>query len=65
MAANFSFLDYGFLKIYGAIFGLLVGAYYPEVVKTYTWFLVTLFLLLMGRFLYLLFVKKATRRAAN
>ncbi|MFK8103672.1 MAG: hypothetical protein AB8G15_14155 [Saprospiraceae bacterium] len=61
MIENFSFVDYAFLKIYGAIFGLLVGAYYPEVVKTYQWFLIGLFLLLLGRFLFLLLRKKRVR----
>ena len=58
MIKNFTFLDYGFLKLYGAIFGLLIGAYFADIVKSYVLFFLLIFLCLMIRFLWLIFVKK-------
>lgn len=60
MLANFTLMDYGFLKLYGAIFGLVVGAFFPTVVKTNLVMLVVIFCLLLIRYCYLLFWKKQT-----
>jgi hypothetical protein len=58
MQANFTNWDYGFLKIYGLIPGLILGAFFPAFVKEYLWVFVAIFLILLTRYLYLLFVKK-------
>ena len=57
MKANFTTWDIGLLKTYGAIFGLIVGAYFPAFVLKYLWLFVGIFLILMFRYLYLLFIK--------
>jgi len=55
---NFTDWDVGFLKIYGAIPGLILGAYFPDVIKQNLWVFVPIFLMLLVRYTYLLFVKK-------
>lgn len=50
--------DMGLLKLYGALFGLLVGWYFHEQLTAWVPFIVGAFLILMLRFLYVLFVKK-------
>ena len=58
MHSTFTFWDYGFLKMYGAIAGLVLGAYFPEFVKNNLIWLVAIFLILLFRYSYLLFFKK-------
>ncbi len=58
MQANFTFWDYGFLKVYGAIFGLILGANFPGFVYKFQWYFIGVFLIIMFRFLYLLFLKR-------
>ena len=65
MEANFTRWDYGFLKLYGGIFGLMVGAYYPTFVKTYLWIFVTAFVVLLLRYCYILFFKKKNLTIPN
>ena len=55
--SKFGFWDIGFLKLYGAIFGAIVGAYFPEVIKAALIPLAVIFILLAIRYLYLLFIK--------
>ena len=54
---DFTTVDLGLLKLYGALFGLVMGAYFPDFARRYLPVLVGLFLLLLVRFLYLLFRK--------
>ena len=54
---KFGFWDIGFLKMYGAIFGAIIGAYFPEVIKAILIPLVVIFILLAVRYFYLLFIK--------
>jgi hypothetical protein len=56
---NFTFWDIGLLKTYGAIPGLILGAFFPEFIKQYLWLFIAVFVVLMFRYLYLLFIKKA------
>ncbi len=58
MKENFTFWDYGFLKTYGFLAGLLVGAFFPLVIKEVAWFIVALFLILLFRYVYLLFLER-------
>ena len=55
--SKFGFWDIGFLKLYGAIFGAIVGAYFPEVIKAALIPLVIISAILAVRYLYLLFLK--------
>ncbi|NNE25765.1 MAG: hypothetical protein HKN09_02880 [Saprospiraceae bacterium] len=55
---KFGFWDIGFLKLYGAIFGAIVGAYFPEIIKAAVVPLAIIFVLLASRYLYLLFIKQ-------
>ncbi|MFK7810529.1 MAG: hypothetical protein AB8F74_22170 [Saprospiraceae bacterium] len=57
MKANFTTWDFAFLKVYGALFGLVLGAFFPEFVKAYLFIFVGLFVVLLVRYLYLLFAK--------
>ena len=57
MKTNFTDWDYGFLKLYGGLFGLMMGAFFPEFVKGNLVIFITVFLILMFRYLYLLFIK--------
>lgn len=59
MSQNFTKWDYGLLKTYGAIFGLLVGAYFPEIIKQGQFVLLSIFLIILFRYIYLLFIKKS------
>lgn len=54
---NYSIWDLGLLKTYGAIPGLLIGAYFPDFIIEYTWLLIGIFIILMTRFIYLIFLK--------
>ena len=58
--SNFTIWDLGLLKTYGAIPGLLIGAYFPEFVITYLWVWVSFFIVLLLRYIYLLFFLKNT-----
>lgn len=58
MFENFTRWDFGFLKLYGWTFGIILGAYFPEFVKTYLVVFATIFLILLVRYVYLLFLKK-------
>ena len=58
MKANFTWLDYSFLKLYGGIFGLIIGSFFPQFVQNNLVVFVSIFLVLMFRYLYLLFFKK-------
>lgn len=55
---NFTFWDIGLLKTYGAIPALILGAYFPAFVKRYLWIFVAIFVVLLVRYCYLLFIKK-------
>jgi len=56
--SKLSIWDMGFLKIYGALFGILVGWYFHEQITSWVPLIVGAFIALMLRFLYVLFVKK-------
>ncbi len=58
MKDNFTDWDYGFLKLYGALFGMIVGAYFPEFVKSNLIIVIIVFTILLVRYMYLLFFKK-------
>ena len=55
---DFGFWDLGFLKVYGMIPGLILGALFPEFIMKYLWILLIVFGVLMVRYFYLLFIKK-------
>jgi len=55
---DFTFWDLGLLKTYGAIPALILGAYFPAFVKRYLWIFVAIFIVLLVRYCYLLFIKK-------
>lgn len=57
MFNNFTRWDYGFLKLYGWSFGIILGAYFPEFVKNYVWIFASIFLMLLARYVYVLFLK--------
>ncbi len=57
MDNNFTRWDYGLLKTYGGIFGLLIGAYFPDFVKDNQVIFGSIFFILLVRYCYLLFVK--------
>ncbi len=57
MKENFTDFDYGLLKLYGALFGLVVGAFFPEIIKDNLFLIVGVFLLLLSRYIFLLFIK--------
>lgn len=61
--SNYTFWDIGLLKTYGAIPGLILGAYFPEFVIKYFWVFAGFFLVLMFRYLYLLWkpIEKTNR----
>lgn len=54
---HFTFWDISLLKTYGAIPGLILGAYFPEFVFKYLWLFVAIFSVLLVRYSYLMFVK--------
>lgn len=54
---NFTKWDLGFLKTYGAIPGLILGAYFSVFIKKYLLLLCIVFFILMIRYCYLLFFK--------
>lgn len=54
---NFTFWDISFLKLYGLLFGLILGANFPAIIFKSMYGLITIFLILMVRYLYLLFIK--------
>jgi len=58
MKENFTLWDYSFLKFYGFLFGLIIGANFPAFVKNYEFFLASIFLVLLTRYSYLMFFKK-------
>jgi hypothetical protein len=55
---EFTFWDLGFLKTYGAIPGMLIGAYFTDFVISIQWILIALFTLLLIRYIYLLWIRK-------
>ncbi len=55
---DFSFWDLGMLKTYGMIPGLILGALFPDFIMDNLWIFLSVFLVLMFRYLYLLFIKK-------
>ncbi len=57
MKDNFTDFDYSFLKLYGALFGAIVGAYFPEFIKSNLILFAGVFLLLLSRYIYVLFIK--------
>jgi len=59
MFANFTLMDYGFLKLYGFSFGIMLGAFFPAFVKNYLVIFIAIFSVLLVRYCYLLFWKKA------
>jgi len=54
---DFTFWDIGLLKTYGAIPGLIIGAFFPEFVKQYIGFFILVFAILFLRYVYVLFLK--------
>ena len=58
MKANFTWLDYGLLKLYGGIFGLIIGSYFPKFVQNNLLMFLGIFSILLVRYCYLLFFKK-------
>ena len=56
--ANFTFWDLSLLKAYGAIPGLILGAYFPAFILENMWWLLLIFFILFVRYMYLLFIKK-------
>jgi len=65
MKANFTWLDYSFLKLYGGIFGLIIGSFFPEFVQNNLWIFVAIFTVLLVRYCYLLFFKKENLILSN
>ena len=65
MKANFTWLDYSFLKLYGGLFGLMIGSFFPEFVQANLWIFVGLFTILLIRYCYLLFFKKESLAISN
>ncbi|MEM7575593.1 MAG: hypothetical protein AAF433_22005 [Bacteroidota bacterium] len=60
---RFSIGDIGLLKTYGALPGLVLGAFFPEFVLQNLWIWIALFLLIAFRFLYLLLYPKQKQEA--
>lgn len=60
---DFTLLDLGLLKVYGALFGLVVGAFFPDFVLRYLPVLIGVFTVLLIRFLYLLWRKPDRKKA--
>ena len=54
---NYGFWDIGLLKTYGAIPGLIIGAYFPKQVISILPILIVIFIVLLLRYSYLLFIK--------
>lgn len=54
---RYTLWDIGLLKTYGAIPGLVIGAYFPQFIKDYLWLFVGIFIVLFIRYMYLFFVK--------
>ena len=52
--SNFTTVDLGLLKLYGALFGIVLGAFFPEFVLRNLTVFISAFILLLIRFLYLL-----------
>ena len=65
MRTNFTWLDYSFLKLYGGLFGLIIGSFFPEFVQNNLWFFVGIFTILLIRYCYLLFFKKENLVISN
>lgn len=62
---DFTFWDLAFLKVYAFIPGLVLGAYFPDSIKNYLWFLLIIFLALASRYFYLLFMKEPTHKGES
>jgi hypothetical protein len=56
--SKLTFWDMGLLKIYGALFGVLVGWYFYEQISSLIPFVLGSFIILMVRFLYVIFIKQ-------
>jgi len=62
---DFTVWDIGLLKTYGAIPGLILGAYFPQFVKQYLWVFIFIFGVLFVRYVYLLFFKNSEINLSN
>ncbi|MEL6558734.1 MAG: hypothetical protein AAFQ94_11155 [Bacteroidota bacterium] len=62
LRANFTILDFGFLKLYGALFGAVLGAMFHEFILTNIRWFVGAFVFLLLRFLYLMFLPANTKK---
>ena len=59
---NFTIIDFGFLKLYGALFGAVIGALFHEfIIGNIRWF-VGVFVFLLLRFVYLLFLPAKNKK---
>lgn len=58
MQDAFTFWDIALLKTYGAIPGLILGAYFPDFIKDNLVLFIIPFMILWARYCYLLFIKK-------
>jgi len=57
---DFSNFDLGLLKTYGAIPGLIIGAFFPYFIKQYMWILLLIWIPILIRYIYVLFFKQNT-----
>ena len=62
LRANFTILDFGFLKLYGALFGAVLGAVFHEFIMLNIRWFVGAFVFLLLRFLYLMFLPVNTKK---
>jgi len=53
---DFNFWDLALLKSYGAIPGLILGAFFPLFVKQYLWIFIIFWSILFVRYVYVLFL---------
>ncbi len=58
LRVNFTTMDFGFLKVYGALFGAVLGAYFNEFVLENVFWIACLFAILLVRFMYLIFMPR-------
>ena len=58
---DFTFWDIGLLKTYGAIPGLILGAFFPEFVKQNLWVFIFIFGVIFIPYIYVLFFKKTAK----
>ncbi len=61
---HFTFWDIGLLKTYGAIPGLMIGAYFPQIIINVQLLLGVIFGALLFRYVYLIFIKNDFKEKA-